>query len=169
MSLSLRALFCLTLAASVITGCGFQPLYGGRAAPNIAVSEFNKIKIDMIEDRAGQQLRNLLLLRLNPQGEPVNPAYYLEVTVSEAESQLGVRKDATASRANLTLTASYKLKGKDGDAYANEVKSVVSYNILTAVYATLAAKKDAQERGLVEISNMIRSQLGSYFTGRDKS
>jgi len=142
-------------------------MYGGRAAPNVAITEFQKIRVGIIPDRLGLELRNELVAQLNIQGEPKSPRYDLKVTLEEQEQHLGIRKDATASRANLIIRAKYALIDDGVTVYNNSVQSIASYNILTAVYATLAAKKDAQSRGVREISNVMSTQLAAYFLGAD--
>ncbi|MFQ5773831.1 MAG: LPS assembly lipoprotein LptE [Kiloniellaceae bacterium] len=156
------------LAASLlITACGFQPLYGrpgdGRPAPG---DELAAIRILPLPDRIGQRMHNLLRDRLNPRGQPPDPAYLLNVSLTEAIEELGIRKDETASRANLTLRARFSLH----DAASNEVlfsgrsSSTNSYNILENQFATLSSEADARKRALRELSDDIRLRLGIYFS-----
>ena len=78
---------------------------------------------------------------------------------------LGIRKDETATRANLTMTAKFKLR----DAQSKRILlrsrsvSVSSYNILDALYATTVAENDAVKRGLRELADDIRLRLAVYF------
>ncbi|NQU62525.1 MAG: hypothetical protein HQ512_15435 [Rhodospirillales bacterium] len=145
--------------------CGFQPLYSNRPTGGGA-REFSKIRIEPIKDRVGQILHNHLLTALNPNGPPQNPLFSMTVTVSESSSSLGVRKSAFATRANLNVSAAFKLSDFETrkGVFSQTSRITVSYNILDSDFATLSAKKDARARALREISEDIRVRLGVYFT-----
>ena len=54
--------------ALILTGCGFQPLYGAKSGAKQSASVTTMAAIDVapITDRAGQVLRNGLLDRITP-------------------------------------------------------------------------------------------------------
>ena len=58
-----------------LTGCGFRPLNHPRLAGGAVTTGLQSTTVEFIDDRIGQQLRNELLDRLNPYGEPDNPQY----------------------------------------------------------------------------------------------
>lgn len=92
----------MILCGVTLSGCGFQPLY----APSTQANEkLSQIQIKQIPDRMGQSLRNHLLDILTPHGEPKNPDYILKIRVDEKRSDLALRKDATAKRAQLQYIA----------------------------------------------------------------
>ena len=159
----------LVLAAAVVTvaACGFQPLYGSRVAGS-APAEFSQIRIDPIPDRVGQQLHNHLLTILNPDGRPEKPRYVMKATVTESLTELGVRKTAFATRANLLMRAVYSLTSVTTDKYVfgGDSAITVSYNILDSEFATLMAEKDARTRAVREISEDIRIRLGVFFANQ---
>ncbi len=95
-----RPLFLLAFLA-LLSGCGFQPLYGKRAENPLP--QLASIKIHPIADRTGQILRNYLLNELTPRGQPRNPKYILFVEVTESLGSYGIQKDDTATRAILKL------------------------------------------------------------------
>ncbi len=150
-------LICLGLA-----GCGYQPLYGERAATGKAVTaDLASIRIAAMPDRIGQQVYNMLRERLNPQGKPGDPRYVLSITLSETRENVFYEQDETASRANLTLRASYELRSTDkGDVVARgAARSVSSYDILASQFATIASEEDARTRSARAISDEIRTRL----------
>lgn len=144
--------------------CGFQPLYGKGATGN-ASEEFSKIRILPIKDRIGQQLRNRLLAALHPRGTRRSSLFILRTRVNEGNTSLAVRKSAFATRANLTVTATFELvsAGGGGRIFSGTSAITVSYNILDSDFATLAAEKDARRRAVREIAEDMRSQLGAHF------
>ena len=89
----------------LVAGCGFEPLYGRQQSGADASTELNQIAVSPIPERLGQMLRIELTNELTPKGQPRAPAYVLDVRVSESKQDLAIRKDATATRANLIITS----------------------------------------------------------------
>jgi LPS-assembly lipoprotein len=164
---------CLLLGAAVaLSACGFKPLYGRSGAQALSpVDHMAAIRIAPLEDRIGQQMHNLLRDRLNPYGQPRDPVYRLDVAISETRQELGIRKDETATRANLVLSASFLLRELESDRVLlrGRTSSVNSFNILANQFATDFSEADARERALREISDNIRVRLGIYFSADRKS
>lgn len=123
------------------------------------------VRIAPLPDRIGQQMHNFLRDRLNPSGQPRDPAYVLSVSLSEAIEELGVRKDETATRANLTVFATYQLNdaASGKELLKGRNSSINSYNILDNQFATIFSERDARERGLRELSDAISTRLGIFF------
>jgi len=123
------------------------------------------IKIGLISDRIGQQLYNELRDGLNPTGQPARPLYVLQVKLAESIEELAIRKDETATRANLYLRAEFKLlTAHDGAVLViGQSRSTTSYNILSSEFATLSALADAQRRGVRVLGGDIKTRLGLYF------
>jgi len=154
--------------ALVLSACGFQPLYGPARTGGLSSTEqMAAVRIAPLPDRIGQQMHNLLRDRLNPAGQPRDPTYELRLTLNEAKQELGIRKDETASRANLILAASFSLLevGSGRLLLQGQASSTNSYNILNSQFATTYAESNARSRGLREISDDIRTRLGIYFAG----
>ncbi len=153
----------LLLAAVAAAGCGFRPLYAERDGAQAALAA---IGIAPIEHRAGQRLRNLLLERLNPAGEPGRPRYALDVRLAERRQDLAIRKDATATRANLVLTATYRLERRaDGETLLRgEARSTNSYNIVDNPFAALAAERDARIRAVRELAETLKLRLALFLS-----
>jgi LPS-assembly lipoprotein len=160
------AAFLVGLALA-LSACGFRPLYGGAEGQAMSpVDHMAAIRISPLPDRIGQQMHNLLRDRLNPTGQPREPVYSLGIRLAESRSELGIRKDETATRANLNLSAEFTLSAaQTGDLlYDGHVKSVSSFNILTSPFATGFSEADARKRALRELADGIRTHLGIYFS-----
>jgi len=158
-----RAAACGAMLA-VLSACGFQPLYGTAAEQNVP-AQFAQIAIAPIPDRIGQQIRNFLLDRLNPAGQPSRPLYTLRVKADVSRTDLGIKRDETATRAVLNVNVSYVLiDSRNGKTlFTGYERSVNSFNIVDSDFATLSAEKDALDRAAREVSNAIRLRLGIYF------
>lgn len=149
-----------------LSACGFRPLHLPRepeaATPAQRMAE---VRVQPVRGRVGQMFHNLLRDRLNPSGQPDRPAYFLEVTLTREREGLGVRKDETATRANLTLRARFSLRGAEDRKLllSGRARSVNSFNILDAFYATTVAEEDALRRGLRALADDIGLRLSVYF------
>ena len=151
-------------ALGVLTGCGFEPIYGSAGPSNIS-AELSTIQVAPIKDRIGQQLRNEILNRLHSSAKKNRYKYKLVTTLNEGIQALAVRKSAFATRANLTVTATFQLIAKDNDAPALSAteKTTVSYNILDSEFATLIAQNDAQKRAIESLGKDIVVRLAVFF------
>jgi LPS-assembly lipoprotein len=155
----------------LVAGCGYHPLYAQRGAEGGTVTnELAAIKINAIPDRIGQQLYNMLRDGLNPQGKPEKPIYELSVRLSERNERLFYEEDATATRSNLTLRASYRLARADtGEIVTQGVsRAQTAYDILAAntAFATVTSEDDARTRSAHMISEDIRARLAIALSAR---
>ena len=154
----------VVLVAILAAACGFRPLYEGRATGTVT-ADLATIKVNVIHDRPGQQLRNELIDRLNPRGAPKKALYHLDVRLTEARQELGIRKDETATRANIEESATFVLmRAEDGEiVYRGSSRATTSYNIVTSEFGALSAESDARRRALEDLSHDITSRLGLFF------
>ncbi len=159
-----RLFFCF-IVFFIFTSCGYEPLYSKNANTN---KELLSISVQNIKNRPGQILRNTLLNQLNPERERVITKYRLIVEISESKSSLAYRKDMSATRTDLKITANYLLKDiKNGEILLKqEAKSISSFDVVESVYATLIAEKDVREKNLNVISNDIYTNLVIFFKNK---
>lgn len=148
-----------------LAACGFSPIYGVSGRGDIPVqTALNNVAISNINGENGQFLRNKLIDRMYTQGRPTAPQARLAVDIHSSEAGLGIKKDATASRSQLTLTATYTLSGNDGKTLVKgTARSVASYSKLDAQYGTVATQRDAYHRALIEVSEQIVNKLSLYY------
>ena len=152
----------LGVAVLLTGGCGFHPLYKSGGGGDEAV--LATVEVARIRDRVGQQLRNLLMENFAPRGPAGRTDYRLTVTLTESKSSLAIRKDETATRANLTITANFKLlalKDPRLGTFSGQSLSTNSYNILTSDFATLSAERDARYRALRTLAQEIRLRVAA--------
>lgn len=153
-----------------LTACGFSPLYGktGVSSSPEVVDAMSTVSIRPLPDRQGQRLRQVLREGLQPTGL-TRVVYDLDVSFGQRIEELGIRPDATSSRANLVMVASFSLFEKGERVYGDRVQSIVSYNILDDQYATVASQADAESRGIRQIGEEIKTRLAVYFRNRLKT
>ena len=147
------------------SACGFQPLYGERAGAS-ASDQLASIRIQPIADRSGQILYNALRDGLNPVGRPASPEYVLHVKLDETSDEVLLRADETATRVNLTLTATFGLYAGDAkEPVLNGVtRTTAAYNVLDSPYATVTSEEDARKRALNDMAREIRTRLAVFLT-----
>jgi len=162
-----RALASLAALAPLLAGCGFQPMYGRGAGRKMAAT-MTAIEITPIPDRIGQILRNDLIDSLTPRGQPARPIYRLAITLKKSSNALAIQPDATITRFNLRLDASFTLTdvatGKI--VYKDRSRAIGSYNAVKSDFATLAAERDSERRAAQSLSEEITTLLGVFLARR---
>ncbi len=98
-------------------------------------------------------------------GQPARPSYILDVRLTLVTEEVGIRRDETATRANLLLNSWFILRAAADNRvlYQDRVSSINSYNILDQPYPTDVAEADALSRGLRELSEEIKLRLAVFF------
>lgn len=161
------------LSLLLLGGCGFRPLNGqsaqgreGAAAGELSAA-LQEIRIAPLTGRPGQQMHNLLRDRLNPNGQPIQPAYLLRVTLEEEREEVNIRLDETATRVGLKLTAIFELTSQatQDQVLRGHTRVITSYNILQNKFATIASEQDARERALVRLADQIALRVTAHFAG----
>jgi len=154
----------LFLVVSALVGCGFTPLYAP-SSTGPGAQGFPTIYVAQVEDRVGQQYRNILLDLLNTRGEPLQAAYILRSELSESRETLAVQRTASATRANVRMTVRFDLfkRGHSTPVWTGEAISVASYNVFDSEYATLQALENVRARAVRQLAENVRIRLGIYF------
>ncbi len=159
------AISCLLLTLS---SCGFRPMYGDEGAAE-AVTQSNKslVEIANIPDRDGQQLRNLLIDRLYLKGRPADAPYILTIAPLQTHTtHLGIRKDATSTRAMTEISSVMTLKDRASNRVllTRDIRSVGSYNELDNQFATLVSSQSLTGHMLEELSDDVVTEINLYFS-----
>ncbi|MBM3597366.1 MAG: hypothetical protein FJX35_04085 [Alphaproteobacteria bacterium] len=163
----MRATIAAMLVLMAASACGFEPLYATRGGRS-AADGLSEIKVNVISDRLGQQLRNELLDRLNPYGAAARPRYALDVSLRETRTELDLRRDATSTFSKFEIAADFALT----DLQSGQVvlrgnsRSTTSITLLRQTFANLSAAEDARQRGVREISEDMRVRLADFMARR---
>lgn len=151
----MRRLVIIGLAL-LLAACGFQPMY----SPGAGAHAIGPVQIAEIDGKAGHVLRTELsrILAVENDGSP--PAN-LEITLTEQVTPLGLRRDESATRAELRLTANYILTPAAAGARVmrGSVFTVVNYDIPEAAFGEIAAQDDARERAAETMAQRFRAEL----------
>ena len=146
----------------VLAGCGFRPLYGPGLQPQLA-----GIYVEPMGDREGYELRNTLIDLLGSNGTETGKRYRLKVSLNQTSRGVALRNDASITRYNDTLDASYVLTDMAGDTVTTGSQTSLSaYNVAASPYATLAAQRDSSKRAAQDIAQRIQIDLAAWFRQR---
>jgi len=141
--------------ALLLGACGFQPMY----APVGGGPAIGPVQVGEIEGKAGHVLRTELdriLAVENSGGEPAR----LEITLSEQVTPLGLRRDESATRAELRIIANYVLTPPhNAEVMRGSVVTTANYDIPTAAFGEIAAQDDARERAAESMAQRFRAEL----------
>ena len=154
------------LLCLLLTACGFRPLYVSSCDSEGASYP---LKIGTIEDRNGQVLRNYLLDRLASKGSSKQPLYRLDVTLTESVVDIGVQKDETSKRKQITMSVVLKLKNlKNDDLFQHTTSTINSYEVLTTnYYADDVATQYAEKEALRMLADKIRMFVSAYLDSQE--
>jgi LPS-assembly lipoprotein len=159
----------LIAATGLLAGCGFHPLYGGGEASGTVFAAGHEVSIATMPDRSGQFLRNQLIDRLNPKGQPERPAYRLSASIDESIDKLNIARDSSVTRGQIVLKVTFKLTrlGDNKVVFNGTSHALNAYNVTAEQYAALINEQDARERSLEEIADDIALRIGLYLEKAD--
>ncbi len=159
----------------LLSGCGFEPLYVEKKSNSewyydnefdtSIRDEMASVKVELIQDRIGQLIRNDLLDKLTPKGQPKSPKYILSVTeINKQEIDQALRNDITATRKKVIYKVTYVLKNTEHKTLINgNSVAYLGYDILRDPYSTTFAQKKNEKNAAKIIANDISLRLGAYF------
>ncbi|MBQ9731725.1 MAG: hypothetical protein IJV97_01380 [Alphaproteobacteria bacterium] len=166
---------CFLSMMVFVSACGFEPLYvqrdktgswyfGGKNDTSI-ISKMAAIKIEPIEGRFGQMMKNSLLDTLTPKGTPKNPKYRLIVNLqSRSIVQQAMRRDITATNERVAYKVVYRMMGENNKQLLNgDSVAYVSYDIMDNPFSTTMAQKKTEADAAKIIADDIALRIGAYF------
>ena len=147
--------------------CGFKPLYGNRAA-SVSQASLAQVRLAPLPDRVGQLLHIRLSKGMHPRGKPRNPVWDLVIKLTTRTVNLGIRKDETATRANLNLSANFELRHIATGRVSFKGRSVItiSYNILESRFGTISSRANATRRATRELGDNIKTRVALFLSQR---
>jgi LPS-assembly lipoprotein len=150
----------LVLGLTSLAGCGFHPLYAPRG-PRDFDPELAAIKVAPIRDRIGQLLAQELNEQLNPNNISVLPHYTLTVALTASRADLGIQRDATSTRGEVTISATFVITDNrpGGTRLTGSTRAVGSFNIVSDAYAAQVAEDDTRERVVAQIADDLVTKL----------
>ena len=155
------------LAALALTGCGFQPLYGGTTAGGARLAEvMAAVDVTPIPGRVGQKLRNELIFANTGGGNAGPTRFRLDIIVKESVTDQLVQITGDATGQVFQLDASFNLVDVAKGAVLLQGKAVsrAPYNRFQEIFANVRARYDAENRAARTVSESIMTQVAAYLS-----
>ena len=175
-SVSRRSTIWVALAFAavpmLVAGCGdsgFHPLYatsplvGGTAT----AAKLASLEIAPIPSRVGQRLRNELIFQTTGGGnEALNPAFRLEIIVTESISATLVQVNGNSSGSIYNLNAKFRLIriADKSVALQGESSGRIMFERFESVYSNVRARKEAEDRAATTVAEDLKSRLAAYLS-----
>lgn len=160
-------LICGILSITLLSGCGFQPLYGRNIDSTIGVETYlEDVAIGNIPNREGQLLRNLLIDKFYRYNRPDNPRYNLQFEpIEESIRDLDITVTSDATRGQLKLTTNMELYDKQTNkvVIARSLKAITSFNILVSEFTNQVSEQAARENAVNDLARQVELHLNLYF------
>lgn len=153
----------------LLGGCGFSPVYGTHAssAQPAMQHQLDDVEIGMIANREGQYLRNALLDQMgSATALSAGQRYFLHVyNLAEDDQSFGIRKDASATRGDITITATMDLIDTTTNTVVltRPLRTRAGYNRMDNLYGVQVSRQDTVDRLLDEMANRAVTELTLYF------
>ena len=150
--------------ATLVAGCGFQPMYSSRLDHSDSLPS---VYVDIIPNRAGQMLREALQARLDGASTGVAKRFTLDVAYAASVQALGIQADNSSTRNRDIGSAIWSLRSAANSAVqvtGGTVRSIDGYNIIDEqfFYATLS-EEAAQRRLASALADQIVEGVAVYF------
>ena len=158
-----RALLALPLLLVTLSACGFEPLYSERTNARID-PKLAAIKVAPIHERVGQMLEWRLRESLNPDGRQADVRYVLNVQLTVQRADLGIQRDTTASRGQVTTVATFTLNDAKTKAvlYRSRSETIGDYDVTNDAFAAQVAFDDTQKRAVRDLTDDIHTRLATF-------
>jgi LPS-assembly lipoprotein len=154
----------------LLSGCGFQPMYGDASLQATHTPLQGNLAIDTMKGREGQILKAALEDIFNPEGiKFARPDYHLQISLTKNLVASVVKPDGTIQRYDVRYDSSFNLyqTGNPKPLLSGKLRRVGSYDVTTtAEFSTFMADRDTAERTLKEMAEDYMLRLSGYFAGK---
>lgn len=163
MKRTIRA-FVAAFGMIALAGCTAKPLYAPASdyTGTVGSTTLSSIAFEAADDRDTQLVRNALLKRMIPSGQPVYSAALSVSTTSTGLFRTNVEDgDGETSAHRVSMTASAQIRD---DATSELIGSVnasafATYDQTTQEFANLRAAKEAKERAADQVARQLQARI----------
>jgi LPS-assembly lipoprotein len=153
----------LAAAASSLSACNVQPLYGTTEHGSRLGAVMEGVDIAPIPGRVGQKVRNELIFATTGGGTPGPRAYKLDIAVKESVIKELVKISGDATGEVYELNASFKLMDKSGNVLLQgKATSRAAYQRFQTIFSNVRAQYDAQDRAAKTVAETIRVRIAAF-------
>ena len=164
--------FLCLIAASVLSGCGFTPIYAtpsGTQSGGLRNIYLSSLSAPAVIDPLLREAYATQQGSFNSQTRD----YDLVMEAEEGAQRLAVQNDGSVTRFNYRLRAEYRLvRRTDGHTLKGTVSTISAFNVVDSQYSTLYAENTARERAartlIEELERDILLRLEDDRIGEDE-
>jgi LPS-assembly lipoprotein len=145
-------------------GCTFAPVYGTNPATGRSIMpELAAITIETPSGRVEQVVRNALLFAFTGGGPAASPRYNLRLSVSTAETLVGVTRIAVAPSYSVDVAVAYEFSDLRTRTVITRgvARGVASYDRSNQGFANERAKREAEDRAAASAADEIRLRIAA--------
>jgi LPS-assembly lipoprotein len=164
---SAAILAMLGASAAVLSGCGFQPLYGPTASGEQLSEVMKTVDINTVPGRVGQRIRNELIFRTTGGGYAADkPKYRLDIALRESLQNTLISPEGDPEGAIYQIYSEYKLIRLADNKVVLEGHSNAraAYDKVESVFNDTRAKRDAEDRASRTIAEAIRVRIAAFLS-----
>lgn len=157
------ALLLLMATASVLSGCGYRPLYGSSADSAGVSATLASVSIPEADSRVGQLIRNDLISSMRS-GDGVE-RYTLTFVPVIKKTDIIDRPQPGITRQSISISVTYELIDRQTGSHLQDGKtfSQASFDVIRQPFADQQAETNATERAAHEVSADLRTRIAAYF------
>ncbi len=159
----------LAAAAALVSGCGWQPLYGPTASGANLNEIMRTVDIATVPGRVGQRIRNELIFKQTGGGQRLavdETKYRLDIAIRELVLNTLVNGSGEAEGQVYQLYTEFKLvRIADKQVVLEGHNNArAAYDKVVSLFADIRARRDAEDRAARTISEAINTRLAAYFS-----
>jgi len=151
-------------AALVLSACGFSPVYSSKEGAGSARARLEGVFVEAPHTREGQVFtRELLALLRGETSQPEDPAYRLEVKITEDELPLHIRRDRIVTRFRMHIDADYILRRMSDQTpiASGALTATGGYDRVDSDYSTHVSRRELKERLMKALAQDCRRRLAA--------
>ncbi|HUZ65781.1 MAG TPA: LPS assembly lipoprotein LptE [Acetobacteraceae bacterium] len=161
------------LSGTLLSGCGFHPVYAPRTAAGGAspvLADLARVSVGIIPDRQGQLLRQAIQDRLERGGIAADIGYDLSVNYGISNEGAGILGDNSTTYARIIGRANWVLRAASSPRAvitSGSARAVDGYDYLDQQYFATDLADEAVKRRLANaVADQIALQLAAFFAKR---
>lgn len=154
--------FLALAGALALAGCGFRPALREEGATRELIG---LVSFDLPPGRLGYAMREPLRRRLGPPGSDLQ--WLLVTDLALDETGLAITPDSSITRYVVRGRSRWRLEGPpDQEPLEGVAESMSAYSATGSLYATRAARRDAEERVARALGNEILVSIMAELAAR---
>lgn len=160
--------FLLLSLCLLVTACGFQPLHSQAYRAQQAI-DLSSLVVQVDTDRRGQLLEAEIADAVNPDYQPAQKLYLLDIDLTETDIPLFINPDGTSARGDIRLSSTYRLHRIADNMLVDKgsISRISSYNTSDQAaegYASFVSLEDAKQRAVLELAQDYKLRMANLLS-----